>query len=183
VDIIGLSGLITPSLDEMCNVAAEMEREGFDLPLLIGGATTSRVHTAVKVAPNYVRGQAVYVTDASRAGGVVSTLLNPEQRKQSLSETRAAAEKLAEAHARAEDNKARAPIAQARENGLKLDFSNYTPPKPKFLGTRYFKKYDLAELTRTIDWTPFFQSWELKGAFPRILEDEKYGAAARGLYE
>jgi 5-methyltetrahydrofolate--homocysteine methyltransferase len=183
VDIIGLSGLITPSLDEMCNVAAEMEREGMDLPLLIGGATTSRVHTAVKVAPNYVRGQAVYVTDASRAVGVVSTLLNPEQRKKYMSDTRAEYEKLADAHARAEDNKTRAPIAQARENGLKLDFSNYTPPKPKFLGTRYFKKYSLAELTRTIDWTPFFQSWELKGAFPRILEDQKYGAAARGLYE
>jgi 5-methyltetrahydrofolate--homocysteine methyltransferase len=183
VDIIGLSGLITPSLDEMCNVAAEMEREGLDLPLLIGGATTSRVHTAVKIAPNYVRGQAVYVNDASRAVGVVSALLNPEQRKKYVADTRSEYEKVADAHARAEDNKARTPIAQARENRLKLDFSNYAPPKPKFLGTRVFKNYDLLELTKTIDWTPFFHSWELKGAFPRILEDDKYGAAARGLYE
>jgi 5-methyltetrahydrofolate--homocysteine methyltransferase len=182
VDIIGLSGLITPSLDEMCNVAAEMEREGFDLPLLIGGATTSRVHTAVKVAPNYVRGQAVYVTDASRAVGVVSTLLNPEQRKKYMADTRSEYEKVADAHARAEDNKARTPIAQARENGLKLDFKNYTPPKPKFLGTKVFKNYDLADLAKAIDWTPFFQAWELKGSFPRILEDDKYGAAARDLY-
>ena len=183
VDIIGLSGLITPSLDEMCNVAAEMEREGLDLPLLIGGATTSRVHTAVKIAPNYVRGQAVYVNDASRAVGVVSALLNPQQRKKYMADTRTEYEKVAESHARAEDNKARTPIAQARENGLKLDFKNYTPPKPKFFGTRIFKNYDLSELAKTIDWSPFFQAWELKGRFPHILEDDKYGAAARGLYE
>jgi len=183
VDIIGLSGLITPSLDEMCNVAAEMEREGLDLPLLIGGATTSRVHTAVKIAPNYVRGQAVYVNDASRAVGVVSALLNPQQRKKYMADTRTEYEKVAESHARAEDNKARTPIAQARENGLKLDFKNYTPPQPKFFGTRIFKNYDLSELAKTIDWSPFFQAWELKGRFPHILEDDKYGAAARGLYE
>jgi 5-methyltetrahydrofolate--homocysteine methyltransferase len=183
VDIIGLSGLITPSLDEMCNVAAEMEREGLDLPLLIGGATTSRVHTAVKIAPNYVRGQAVYVNDASRAVGVVSALLNPAQRQKYMADTRSEYEKVAEAHARADDAKARTPIAQARENGLKLDFKSYTPPKPKFFGTRVFKNYDLSELTRTIDWSPFFQAWELKGRFPHILEDDKYGAAARGLYE
>jgi len=183
VDIIGLSGLITPSLDEMCNVAAEMEREGLDLPLLIGGATTSRVHTAVKIAPNYVRGQAVYVNDASRAVGVVSALLNPQQRKKYMADTRTEYEKVAESHARAEDNKTRTPIAQARENGLKLDFKNYTPPKPKFFGTRIFKNYDLSELAKTIDWSPFFQAWELKGRFPHILEDDKYGAAARGLYE
>src|SRR5690606_15628189 len=143
---------------------------------------TSRVHTAVKVAPNYVRGQVVYVTDASRAVGVVSTLLNPELRSKYMADTRNEYEKVAEAHARADDSKARAPLAQARENGLKLDFKDYTPPKPKFFGTRYFKNYDLQELTKTIDWTPFFQAWELRGAFPRILEDEKYGAAARGLY-
>jgi 5-methyltetrahydrofolate--homocysteine methyltransferase len=167
----------------MCNVAAELEREGMDLPLLIGGATTSRVHTAVKIAPNYNRGQAVYVNDASRAVGVVSALLNPEQKKKYIADTRSEYEKVADAHSRAEDNKVRTPIAQARENGLKLDFKNYTPPKPTFLGTRVFKNYDLLELSKTIDWTPFFPSWELKGSFPRILEDEKYGAAARGLYE
>ena len=182
VDIIGLSGLITPSLDEMCNVAAEMEREGLDLPLLIGGATTSRVHTAVKIAPNYVRGQAIYVNDASRAVGVVSALLNPDQRKKYMADTRSEYEKVADAHARAEDTKARTPIAQARENCLKLDFKNYTPPKPKFLGTKVFKNYDLADLAKAIDWSPFFQAWELKGSFPRILEDDKYGAAARDLY-
>lgn len=183
VDIVGLSGLITPSLDEMCHVAAEMEREGFDLPLLIGGATTSRVHTAVKVAPNYVRGQVVYVTDASRAVGVVSTLLNADAKQKYMSDTRLEYEKVAEAHARADDNKARTPIAQARANGLKLDFSKYAPPKPTFFGTRAFRNYDLAELARTVDWSPFFQAWELKGHFPHILEDDKYGAAARSLYE
>ncbi len=182
VDIVGLSGLITPSLDEMCNVAAEMEREGFDLPLLIGGATTSRVHTAVKIAPNYLRGQAVYVTDASRAVGVVSSLLNPETRKTYVTQTRAEYQKVAEAHARADDLKTRLPISVARENRLKLDFSDYKPPKPKFLGTRTFINYDLADLVRAIDWSPFFMAWELKGRFPQILEDSKYGAAARGLY-
>jgi len=183
VDIVGLSGLITPSLDEMCNVAAEMEREGFDLPLLIGGATTSRVHTAVKIAPNYLRGQAVYVTDASRAVGVVSTLLNPETRKGYVAKTRGEYAKVAEAHARADDAKARQPLSVVRENRLKLDFSKYVPPKPNFLGTRSFRAYDLAELVPAIDWSPFFAAWELKGRYPHILEDEKYGAAARELHQ
>ncbi len=183
VDIIGLSGLITPSLDEMCNVAAEMEREGLDLPLLIGGATTSRVHTAVKIAPNYLRGQAVYVTDASRAVGVVSSLLNPDTRGKYVSDTRSEYIKVAEAHARADDLKTRLPYSAARENRLKLDFSNYTPSKPKFFGSRAFKNYDLANLASAIDWSPFFSAWELKGRYPQILEDSKYGAAARSLYE
>ena len=182
VDIVGLSGLITPSLDEMCNVAAEMEREGFDLPLLIGGATTSRVHTAVKISPNYLRGQAVYVTDASRAVGVVSSLLNPETRGKYVSETRSDYVKVAEAHARADDLKTRLPISVARENRLKLDFSKYTPPKPKFFGTRAFKNYDIANLAGAIDWSPFFSAWELKGRYPQILEDSKYGVAARSLF-
>jgi 5-methyltetrahydrofolate--homocysteine methyltransferase len=183
VDIVGLSGLITPSLDEMCNVAAEMEREGFDLPLLIGGATTSRVHTAVKIAPNYLRGQAVYVTDASRAVGVVSTLLNPATRQSYVVKTRGEYVKVAEAHARAGDAKARQPIAAVRENRLKLDFSKYAPPKPKLLGTQSFRAYDLAGLVPVIDWSPFFAAWELKGRYPHILEDEKYGTAARALYQ
>ncbi len=169
VDIVGLSGLITPSLDEMCNVAAEMEREGFDLPFLIGGATTSRVHTAVKIAPNYLRGQAVYVTDASRAVGVVSTLLNPETRAGYVSKTRGEYAKVAEAHARADDVKARQPLARVRENRLKLDFSNYRPPKPSFFGTRAFRNYDLSDLVPVIDWSPFFTAWELKGRYPHIL--------------
>jgi 5-methyltetrahydrofolate--homocysteine methyltransferase len=182
-DIIGLSGLITPSLDEMCHVAAEMEREGFDLPLLIGGATTSKVHTAVKISPNYARSQAIYVTDASRAVGVVSSLMSPEERPKTIARVREDYARMAESHARARAEKSRTSIADARANRLKLNWSGYVPPKPTFLGTRAFKSYDLAELARYIDWTPFFQAWELKGQYPRILEDDKYGEAARHLFE
>ena len=182
-DIIGLSGLITPSLDEMCHVAAEMEREGFDLPLLIGGATTSRVHTAVKISPNYHRSQAIYVTDASRAVGVVSSLMSPEERPKAIARVREEYARMAESHARGRAEKARTSIADARANRLKLDWKTYPPPKPTFLGTRSFRGYDLAELARYIDWTPFFQAWELKGAYPRILQDDKYGEAARQLFD
>jgi 5-methyltetrahydrofolate--homocysteine methyltransferase len=183
VDIIGLSGLITPSLDEMCHVAAEMEREGFDLPLLIGGATTSRVHTAVKISPNYHKSQAIYVTDASRAVGVVSSLMSPEGRPKAIAKVREEYARMADSYARGQAEKARTSIADARDNRLKLDWAVYTPPKPTFLGTRAFKAYDLAELARYIDWTPFFHAWELKGTFPRILDDNKYGEAARNLYD
>ena len=183
VDIVGLSGLITPSLDEMCHVAAEMEREGFDLPLLIGGATTSRVHTAVKISPNYHKSQAIYVTDASRAVGVVSSLMSPEERPRAIAKVREDYARMAESYARGQAEKVRTSIAEARANRLSLDWAGYTPPKPTFLGTRAFKAYDLAELSRYIDWTPFFHAWELKGTFPRILEDDKYGEAARNLYE
>jgi 5-methyltetrahydrofolate--homocysteine methyltransferase len=183
VDIIGLSGLITPSLDEMCHVAAEMEREGFDLPLLIGGATTSRVHTAVKISPNYHRSQAIYVTDASRAVGVVSGLMSPGERPKAIARVREEYTRMAESYARGQADKNRTSIADARANRLKLDWAGYTPKKPSFLGTRAFRSYDLSELARHIDWTPFFQAWELKGAFPRILKDDKYGEAARHLYE
>jgi 5-methyltetrahydrofolate--homocysteine methyltransferase len=183
IDIIGLSGLITPSLDEMCHVAAEMEREGFDLPLLIGGATTSRVHTAVKISPNYNRSQAIYVTDASRAVGVVSGLMSKEERPKQIAKVREEYERMAESYARGQAEKQRASLAQARANALKLDWAGYTPPKPSFLGTRSLKAYDLADLARYIDWTPFFQAWELKGQYPRILEDDKYGEAARPLFE
>ena len=183
VDIIGLSGLITPSLDEMCHVAAEMEREGFDLPLLIGGATTSRVHTAVKISPNYHRSQAIYVTDASRAVGVVSGLMSPGERPKAIARVREEYTRMAEFYARGQADKNRTSIADARANRLKLDWAGYTPKKPSFLGTRAFRSYDLSELARHIDWTPFFQAWELKGAFPRILKDDKYGEAARHLYE
>ncbi|MBU4087445.1 MAG: methionine synthase [Alphaproteobacteria bacterium] len=182
VDIIGLSGLITPSLDEMVHVAAEMERQGFSIPLLIGGATTSRVHTAVKVAPQYRAGQAVYVTDASRAVGVVSALLSPDTRQAYSDGIRAEYAKVAEAHARAEAEKQRLPLARARENAVKLDWSSYTPVKPRFLGTKVFDDYNLEELAHYIDWTPFFQTWELKGRYPAILEDEKQGEAARQLF-
>jgi len=181
-DLIGLSGLITPSLDEMCTVAAEMERQEFDLPLLIGGATTSKVHTAVKVSPNYQRGQAIYVTDASRAVGVVSNLMSPEGRAKLYEETRGDYQKLAEGHSRTQDNKVRLSIADARANSLKLDWTGYTPPKPTFLGTRTFRSYDLKTLSEAIDWTPFFQTWELSGRYPEILDDPRQGEAARQLF-
>ena len=182
VDIIGLSGLITPSLDEMVHVAAEMERAGLDIPLLIGGATTSRVHTAVKIHPNYVRGQAVYVTDASRAVGVVSALLSSEQKAGYVDGIRAEYEKVADNHARSELAKKRLPLAAARANALKLDWQDYKVPAPSFLGTKVYQDWDLAELARYIDWTPFFQTWELKGTYPKILQDEKQGEAARALF-
>lgn len=182
VDIIGLSGLITPSLDEMVHVAGEMEREGFDIPLLIGGATTSKVHTAVKIHPRYDRGQAIYVTDASRAVGVVSALLSDRQKPDFVVETQAEYAKVADAHARRELEKQRLPIAAARANAVKIDWPAYEAVKPSFLGTRVFDDWNVAELARYIDWTPFFQTWELKGRYPAILEDEKQGEAARSLF-
>ena len=182
VDVIGLSGLITPSLDEMVHVAAEMEREGFDIPLLIGGATTSRVHTAVKIHPRYERGQAVYVIDASRAVGVVSSLLSPEGKQAYIDGLRGEYAKVAAAHARNEAEKQRLPLARARANAHKLDWESFVPRKPTFTGTRTFDDYDLTEIARYIDWTPFFQTWELKGRYPAILEDEKQGEAARQLW-
>ena len=182
VDIIGLSGLITPSLDEMVHMAAEMEREGFDIPLLIGGATTSRVHTAVKIHPRYSKGQAIYVTDASRAVGVVSSLLSSEMKPGFVETIRAEYKKVAEAHEKAEAAKKRTSLAAARANAHRIDWSGYTPPKPTFTGTRVFESWDLAELARYIDWTPFFQTWELKGRYPDILQDEKQGDAARQLF-
>ena len=167
----------------MAHVAGEMEREGFDIPLLIGGATTSRVHTAVKIHPQYARGQTIYVTDASRAVGVVSSLLSPEAKAPYVETIRAEYRKVADAHARSEADKQRLPIEKARANRMKIDWAAYEPPKPTFTGTRVFRTYDVAELVPVIDWTPFFQTWELKGRFPAILDDEKQGAAARQLYE
>ncbi|MFB2553522.1 methionine synthase [Ensifer soli] len=182
VDIIGLSGLITPSLDEMAHVAAELERQGFEVPLLIGGATTSRVHTAVKIHPRYERGQAVYVTDASRAVGVVSSLLSPDARAGYIETVRAEYRKVADAHARSEAEKRRLPLAEARANRYQPDWSAYRPKTPSFLGTRVYDDWDLADLARYIDWTPFFQTWELKGTYPKILDDERQGEAARQLF-
>ncbi len=183
-DIIGLSGLITPSLDEMCHVAAEMERQGFELPLMIGGATTSRVHTAVKIHPNYRRGQAVYVNDASRAVGVAQALMSANARAPYVAELRGEYAKIASAHARAQDEKTRLPLTAARGNALKLDWSGaYLPPKPSFIGSKTLMDYPVAELVDFIDWTPFFQTWELAGKFPTILDDAKFGPAARSLYE
>ena len=182
VDIVGLSGLITPSLDEMVYVASEMERRGFDIPLLIGGATTSKTHTAVKIEPAYKSGSTTYVLDASRAVGVVSNLLSPTERDRVQAETRAEYAKVREQFARGQGNRARATLQEARDNAFRPNFSGYAPPKPSFLGTRAFQAYDLGELARHIDWSPFFASWELVGRFPQILEDDVVGAAARDLY-
>ncbi|HKS87690.1 MAG TPA: methionine synthase [Pseudolabrys sp.] len=183
-DIIGLSGLITPSLDEMCHVAAEMERQGFELPLLIGGATTSRVHTAVKIHPNYRRGQTVYVNDASRAVGVAQSLMSVDARAPYVAELRGEYARIAAAHARAQEDKARLPLAAARANALKLDWSGtYQPPPPRFTGTKLITEYPVKDLIDAIDWTPFFSTWELSGKFPAILDDPKFGPAARSLYD
>ncbi len=183
VDAIGLSGLITPSLDEMCFVAAEMEREGFDLPLLIGGATTSRVHTAVKIHPNYAKGQTVYVTDASRAVGVVQSLFSAQSRALTIATVRAEYAKVAEAHRRGEADKQRLPLPKARANAFKPGWASYEPPRPVFCGTRVFRTYPVAELIPYIDWTPFFQTWEMRGRYPAILDDPKQGEAARQLFD
>jgi 5-methyltetrahydrofolate--homocysteine methyltransferase len=182
-DLIGLSGLITPSLDEMCHVAAEMQRQGFEVPLLIGGATTSRVHTAVKIHPNYSSGQAVYVTDASRAVGVASALMSPATRPAYLAEVKNEYARIAAAHARSQSEKQRVSIVEARANAFSADWRGYAPPRPSFLGTRVLADYPLAELVDYIDWTPFFRTWELSGQYPAILDDPKLGPAARGLYE
>ncbi len=181
-DIIGLSGLITPSLDEMCHVAAEMERAGFDIPLLIGGATTSKVHTAVKIEPNYKRGPTVYVTDASRAVGVASSLLSKEQRGAFVDGTRAEYHKIAAGYAKGKTPERRLPIAEARANRLKVDWKAYAPPVPRFLGVKAFDKIDLRAVAKYIDWTPFFRTWELVGSYPMILDDDKFGTTARSLY-
>jgi len=181
-DMIGLSGLITPSLDEMCHVAAEMEREGFSVPLLIGGATTSRVHTAVKINPNYDRGQTIYVTDASRAVGVVSTLMSQKDRGAYTDGVRKEYVKIRDAYLKGETTKTRMPLQAARDNRFKIEWDGYTPPTPKFLGTRAFTHYDLAELAPYIDWTPFFQTWELAGKYPRILDDNVVGPEAKKLF-
>ena len=182
-DIVGLSGLITPSLDEMCHVAAEFERQGFDMPLLIGGATTSRVHTAVKIHPHYRRGQAIYVNDASRAVGVVSALLSRDARDRTVTDVRTEYARIAAAHARGEENKQRLSLADARANALKLDWSgSFAPPGPHFLGTRKFADIPIGELIDYIDWSPFFTTWELKGKYPAIFDDKNVGEVARSLF-
>jgi 5-methyltetrahydrofolate--homocysteine methyltransferase len=182
-DIIGLSGLITPSLDEMSFLAGELERQGMSVPLLIGGATTSRVHTAVKIDPNYRRGPVVHVNDASRAVGVASSLLSPERREAYAAEVRADYAKISAAHFRAQADKKRLKLADARANAVVIDFAKTPPRKPAFLGVKSFRDYNLAELAEYIDWTPFFQTWELTGRFPAILDDAKVGEVARSLYD
>nr|WP_306252957.1 methionine synthase [Parvularcula sp. IMCC14364] len=181
VDVIGLSGLITPSLEEMQHVATEMTRRGMDKPLLIGGATTSRTHTAVKIAPKYDHG-VIYVQDASRAVGVVSTLISQERRGAYLSDTKTDYDKVRENYEAKQKKQDRAPLATARANATPIDWSAYQPPKPSFTGTRNFRDYELETLVDYIDWTPFFASWDLHGRYPAILEDKVVGEAATSLF-
>ena len=183
-DIIGLSGLITPSLEEMQHVAAEMQRDDYfrikKIPLLIGGATCSRVHTAVKISPHY-EGPVVYVPDASRSVGVCTELLSDDRAAAYIDELKADYDKVRQQHA----NKKKTPLvtlAQARANKTKLDWGIYRPPVPKFIGRRVFKNYDLAELAQHIDWGPFFQTWDLAGPFPAILKDEIVGHEAQRVF-
>ena len=179
-DMIGLSGLITPSLEEMAYVAAEMQREGFEVPLLIGGATTSKIHTAVKIAPNYP-GPVIHVVDASRAVGVASRLASPTLRNDFVREIEQDYARMRESHAAKKGGRERLPLEEVRANAFKFDWSNYTPPKPTFEGLRDFQGYELEELISCIDWTPFFSTWELHGRYPTILQDEKVGEAARSV--
>jgi len=184
-DAIGLSGLITPSLDEMVHVAQEMEREGFRLPLLIGGATTSRAHTAVKIAPHY-QASTVHVLDASRAVGVVSSLLNEELKSAFDKKTREDYERLRQEHAAKTRKKKLLTLEEARANRTPIDWS-YLPPKPEFLGVRICvpekNTIGLADLVPFIDWSPFFHAWELRGRYPAIFEDSKIGKQARELFD
>jgi 5-methyltetrahydrofolate--homocysteine methyltransferase len=181
VDIVGLSGLITPSLEEMAQVAREMTRRGFEVPLLIGGATTSRVHTAVKIAPHY-HGPTVHVLDASRAVGVAGALISGTQRDDFVAGVAAEYQDIRDRRAGSGREDRLVPLAEARANAYPADWTAHRPEKPSFLGVRAFDAYDLAELTRYIDWTPFFRTWELAGNYPRILEDPVVGEAATQLF-
>src|SRR5438552_5104115 len=189
-DAIGLSGLITPSLDEMVHVAQEMEREGFALPLLIGGATTSRAHTAVKIAPHY-RASTVHVVDASRAVGVVNSLLNEKQKATFDAKTRAEYAALRDQHAAKTRGKKLLTLEEARANRTAVDWNTYEPPKPKFLGLRVHssnlgrapQNLSLCTLIEYIDWSPFFHVWELRGRYPAIFDDPTIGKQARELFD
>ena len=178
--VIGLSGLITPSLDEMVHVAREMTRQGFALPLLIGGATTSRAHTAVKIAPAY-QGPVIHVLDASRGVGVVSQLLSAERRDGFVRTTADEYARLRAEHGARDADRVILPLAEARRRHARIDWTAYQPPVPRRLGTTAIADYPLAELVNFIDWTPFFQAWELKGSYPAILEDPVIGEQARKL--
>jgi 5-methyltetrahydrofolate--homocysteine methyltransferase len=179
-DVIGLSGLITPSLDEMVHVAREMTRQEFSLPLLIGGATTSRAHTAVKVAPAYT-GPTVHVLDASRGVGVLSQLLSAERRDGFVRDTAADYDRIRQRHGAREQDKVILPLEDARRRRAPVDWSDYVPPVPCRLGVGRFESYSLAELAAYVDWAPLFATWELRGAFPGILDDPTVGQQARAL--
>src|SRR5262245_61758043 len=180
-DIVGLSGLITPSLDEMVHVAKEMTREGFDVPLLIGGATTSKAHTAVKIAPSYAP-SVVHVLDASRAVGVVGNLMNREQKADFVRNVREDYDRVRQAH---HDREAKPvlPLAEARARRLNSDWGSVDIPEPEGLGTHLIEDQPLADLLPFIDWSPFFHTWELKGRYPAIFDHPTIGARARELFE
>jgi 5-methyltetrahydrofolate--homocysteine methyltransferase len=181
VDVIGLSGLITPSLDEMVHVAKEMQRENFNVPLLIGGATTSKVHTAVKIEQNYNNGNTIHVLDASRSVPVVGSLLG-DNKKDFVESIQQEYEKLREHHQKHRSAKNYLSIKEARENKFPIEWKSEDIKQPKFTGIKTFEAIDLATLVPYIDWTPFFQTWELAGRFPKILEDEVVGKEATKLY-
>lgn len=182
VDIIGLSGLITPSLDEMVTVAREMEKAGLKVPLLIGGATTSRIHTAVKIDPHY-SGSVVHVLDASRSVPVAGSLMSRENKDNFIQNLKSEYSKAREEHSKRQKDKNYISIDQARANKTPIDWSTTKVTKPAFLGTKFFDDYSLSEISKYIDWTPFFQTWQLKGKFPKILEDPIIGTEAKKLYD
>jgi 5-methyltetrahydrofolate--homocysteine methyltransferase len=181
VDIIGLSGLITPSLDEMVHFAKEMDREGFTVPLIIGGATTSRIHAAVKVAPNYKHG-VVHVLDASRSVTVCSNLMNKETRDDYIQTIKEEYDKAREAHLNKRSDKRFVSIDEARNSRLQINLNGSIPPKPTFTGTKVFESFPLEELVPYIDWTPFFHTWELRGSYPKIFDDKFVGVEAKKLF-
>jgi 5-methyltetrahydrofolate--homocysteine methyltransferase len=180
-DVIGLSGLITPSLDEMVHNAKEMQREGFDIPLLIGGATTSQTHTAVKIAPGYKQ-PVIHVKDASRAVGVVQNLVSEGRKADYAEQIAAHYERVRRKHEGRRSKTTLATLESARANRTKIDWEGYTPPKPNVLGVQTFDDYELQDIKPYIDWTPFFHSWQLKGSHPRILDDPEKGEEARTLF-
>lgn len=180
-DVIGLSGLITPSLDEMVHVAKEMKRRDFDIPLLIGGATTSKAHTAVKIEPQYDKG-VVYVNNASRAVGVVSSLLSAAQKSEFLNKTTSEYTKVREQQARKKPRSKPVTLQRARDNAIQIDWQNYTPPVPNKLGVTEFRDVSIKTLREYIDWTPYFMTWSLAGKYPRILEDDVVGEEAKNLF-
>ena len=182
VDIIGLSGLITPSLDEMVHVASEMQRQDFNIPLLIGGATTSKAHTAVKIEQNYENDQVVYVPDASRSVAVATQLISDELKTGFVEDVKEEYNKVRERYANRKPKKALLSYADAIAAKPAFDWANYQPPAPSFLGTRVFTDYPISDLVDTIDWTPFFITWDLAGKYPKILDDEKVGEAATNLF-
>ena len=180
-DMIGLSGLITPSLEEMQHVAREMQRLGFTMPLLIGGATTSRVHTAVKIAPHYTNGPVIYVSDASRSVGVCQSLVSDDAAVKYIADLKIEYDRVREQHA-SKKGPDLVTLAEARANATRIDWNDYAPPKPKFIGRRVFRNFDLAMIAKYVDWGPFFQTWDLAGPFPQILADEVVGEHARQVF-